>query len=162
MAAHMAVSETLSTFDATSAIHGYHYYKDVWTAVIGEQRNCEREFGNRHDSFAVAIMKDGQVVGHVPRTISCMCTLFIRRGGSILAIVIGARRRCTCRGVDNGGVELPCVYRFAGPSSFTRKTQRALADEDDISHISDVTEMQGKLLAASWACIITSCSYRKL
>ena len=64
--------------------------------------------------------------------------------------------------MDNGGVELPCVYRFAGPSSFTRKTQRALADEDDISHISDVTEMQGKLLAASWACIITSCSYRKL
>ena len=90
MAAHMAVSETLSTFDATSAIHGYHYYKDVWTAVIGEQRNCEREFGNRHDSFAVAIMKDGQVVGHVPRTISCMCTLFIRHGGSILATVIGA------------------------------------------------------------------------
>ena len=91
--------KALMTFDATFVIHGYHVYKDIWTAVIGERRNCEREFGNRHDPFAVAIMKDGQVIGHVPRTISCVCTLFIRHGGSILATVTGARRHCTCQGV---------------------------------------------------------------
>ena len=51
--------EALMTFDATFVIHGYHVYKDIWTAVIGEWRNCEREFGNHHDPFAVTIMKDG-------------------------------------------------------------------------------------------------------
>ena len=60
MAASMATSgKALMTFDATFVIHGYHVYKDIWTAVIGEWRNCEREFGNHHDPFAVTIMKDG-------------------------------------------------------------------------------------------------------
>ena len=138
----MAASEPISTFDLTSVIHGHHIYKDSWTAVIGEGRNCEREFSNRHDSFAVAIMKDTQVVGHIPRTISCTCTLFIRRGGSILATVTGSRRHCTCRGLDKGGVELPCIYRFTGPSKFTAKTRRSLLDNDD-NTVSEVTEVQG-------------------
>ena len=84
MAASMAtIGEALMIFDATCVIHGYHVYKDIWTAVIGERHNCEHEFGNGHDPFAVAIMKDGQVARHVPCTISCMCTLLIRQGGSI-------------------------------------------------------------------------------
>jgi len=83
----MAVSGTISTFDLTTAIHGYHIYKDILTAGIGEERNCECALGNHHNLFAVAIMKDSQVVGHVPCLISCSCTLFIRRGGSILATV---------------------------------------------------------------------------
>jgi len=65
----------------------YHIYKDIWTVGIGEERNCERVLGNHHDLFAVAIMKDSQVVGHVPCLISRTCTLFIRHGGSILATV---------------------------------------------------------------------------
>ena len=84
---------------------------------------------------------DDQVIGHVPRQISCMCTLFIRHGGSILATVTGARRHCTCRSVDKGGVELPCIYRFTGPSTFTRKSQSF----NDTAHITDVTEAEGEL-----------------
>ena len=45
---------------------------------------CERETGN---SYSMAIKKviDGTlpVVGHVPRKISSICLIFIRRGGSI-------------------------------------------------------------------------------
>ena len=60
MEASMVTSgEALITFDATCVIHGYHLYKDIWMAVIGEQHNCEREFGNHHDPFAITIMKDG-------------------------------------------------------------------------------------------------------
>ena len=88
--AGLAVSGTISTFDLSSVIHRYHVCKDVWIAVIGEERNCECERGNRYDPFAVAIMKDSQIVEHILRTISCICTLFIRRGGSILATVTGA------------------------------------------------------------------------
>jgi len=88
------------------------------------------------------IMKDSQVAGHVPGTISCTCTLFIRRGGSILATVTGPRRHCTCRGLDKGGVELPCIYRITGPSNFTANTRKSLLDDDD-NTISEVTEVQG-------------------
>ena len=94
------------------------------TAGIGEECNCECEFDNRHNPFAVAIMKDSQVVGHIPCTISCTCTLFIRHGSSILATVPGARRHCTYRRLDKGGVELPCIYRFTGLSTFAQKIWR--------------------------------------
>ena len=33
---------------------------------------------------AVAIRKSGDTVGHVPRSISTLCSVFIRRGGTIL------------------------------------------------------------------------------
>ena len=58
----------ISIFDLTSEIHGHHVYKEIWTAIVGEKRNCECEFGNLHDPYAVAIMKDSQVVGHVFHT----------------------------------------------------------------------------------------------
>ena len=32
-----------------SVIRGYHVYKDIWTAVIGEILFCEQEFGNEED-----------------------------------------------------------------------------------------------------------------
>jgi len=62
----------------------------MWTADIGEEHNCKHEPDNHHEPFAVAIMKDSQVVRHIPHTISCIYTLFIRQGGSILAHVTGA------------------------------------------------------------------------
>lgn len=42
-------------------------YKDIWTAVVGEEFPCRREDGNRLDPFAVAVMRGGDVIGHVPR-----------------------------------------------------------------------------------------------
>ena len=38
------------------------------------------EVGNRHDPYAVTVKKDELVVGHLPRKISCICSIFIRRG----------------------------------------------------------------------------------
>ena len=35
-------------------VSGYHTYKDIWAAVLGEELPCQREIGNRVDTFAVA------------------------------------------------------------------------------------------------------------
>ena len=68
-------------------MRGYHAYKHIWAAVYGEELPCEREAGNQVDAFAVAVMKDGTVVGHVPKKISSR--LYLRRGGSIICRVTG-------------------------------------------------------------------------
>ena len=81
----------ISTFDLTSEIHGYHVYKEIWTVIVGEECNCECEFGNRHDPYAVAVMKDSHV-DHIPHTISCVCSMFIRRHGSIVSVITGLQR----------------------------------------------------------------------
>ena len=54
------------SFSVEAMVRGYHVYKDIWTAVHGEELlTCVREAGNRVDAFAVAVIKDGTVVGHM-------------------------------------------------------------------------------------------------
>ena len=65
-------------FETDSSVRGYHVYQDNWTPVIGERLNCEREEENPRDRYAVAIRKSGDTVGHVPRSISMLCSVFIR------------------------------------------------------------------------------------
>ena len=48
-------------------------YKAIWDAALGEQLRCQREPTNPHDAYAVAVLKSGVVVGHVPRRISSVC-----------------------------------------------------------------------------------------
>ena len=56
-------------------------YKDIWDASssIGEDFICKREPGNQNDTHAMAITKEDVIFGHVPRTISPICSIFIRR-----------------------------------------------------------------------------------
>ena len=42
-------------------------YHDIWDALIGEALPCQREADNYEDPFAAAVVKSGNIVGHVPR-----------------------------------------------------------------------------------------------
>ena len=86
---------TVSRFTVEAVIRGYHVYKSIWlNLIMKEELSCEREIGNVLDTHAVAIRKtiDGEVttVGHVPRHISSICSIFIRRGGVIVCKVQGS------------------------------------------------------------------------
>ena len=37
-------------------MRGYHIYKDIWEANVGEELPCQRESGNRADPFAVVVV----------------------------------------------------------------------------------------------------------
>ncbi len=54
-----------ASFSIEAMVRGYHAYKDIWTAVVGEELPCQRERANPRDPFAVAVLKDEAVVGHV-------------------------------------------------------------------------------------------------
>ena len=43
-------------------VRGYHVYKDLWTAVVGEGLQCGRESGNFRDPFAVAVKKNSDML----------------------------------------------------------------------------------------------------
>ena len=51
-------------------IHGHHVYKNVWTSFVSEVLLVQQEDHNPEDCFAVAILKSGEIFGHVPREIS--------------------------------------------------------------------------------------------
>ena len=69
----------MSSYRMESFIQGFHIYKGVWTPFIRERLGCAREKSNREDPFAVAMKRGTETVGYVLRTISCVCTLFLRQ-----------------------------------------------------------------------------------
>ena len=103
-------------FSIESMIRGYHVYKNIWDdPSIDEELWCKREPGNPSDPYAVAVIKeivgDDVVVGHVPRAISSICSIFLRRGGYITSRVNGHRRYSS--DLPQGGQEIPCVLTFS-------------------------------------------------
>ncbi len=54
-----------ASFSVEAMVRGYHAYKDIWTAVVGEELPCQQKRANPRDPFAVAVLKDEAIVGHV-------------------------------------------------------------------------------------------------
>lgn len=51
-------------FSFTSCVRGHHIYKKkTWTPVLGEVLMCKRETYNSKDRYAVAVVKQDDVVG---------------------------------------------------------------------------------------------------
>ena len=78
------------------------------------------EDNNNHDPHAVAVMKDGQVVGHVPRELSRILYFFLKQPFSRVLCVITGRRKF---GV---GLEVPCIYKINGESRIIKRLKRLL------------------------------------
>ena len=103
-------------FAVSSVSRGYHEYKAVWVnPTLGEVLSCEREAGNNHDMYAVAFKKfiDGSyvVVGHVPHTISPICSVFIQKGGTIKGTVNGGPQYSF--NLPQGGQHVPYILKFS-------------------------------------------------
>ncbi len=94
----------------SSCVHGHHIYQDVWSPVVRETLSCIRETNNDEDRHAIAVFKQGSVVGHLPRRINKLCSIFIRRGGTIEVTVSGSRRHS--RDLPQRGLEVPCEIKF--------------------------------------------------
>ena len=82
-----------------------------------------RTIGNLCDSQAVAIKKEIshmlQVVGHVPRRISSICLIFIRRGGITKCTVTGCHRYSS--DLSQRDREVPCKLTFILSPRFLKK-----------------------------------------
>ena len=108
------------------SIRGYHVYRAIWSAALGEILQCERESDNLHDRYAVSVMRHGTIIGHLPRRISCVSSLFLRRGGQISCKVTGSRRYSA--DLSQGGLEIPCDVTFSGNSKEIKKLLKLLAN----------------------------------
>ena len=83
----------------------------MWNPCVGETVGCECEGRNAEDPYTVALRKDGVMVGHILRTISCVCTaLFLRRDGAIQCPVTGPKKYSN--NLLQGWLELPCTDQF--------------------------------------------------
>ena len=111
-------------FSTDTVIRGHHIYKEIWVPVIGECVQCKIEPGNDHNLYAVAMRKHDRIVGHVPRTISTLCHLFLSSIGTINCIVNDVRRYST--DLPQAGLDVPCKLTFQGNQAMIEEVNRLL------------------------------------
>ena len=56
-------------FEFQSYATGHHVCKSIWTPALGEKLSTATEPENHHDKDAVKVLKENEVVGHVPSDI---------------------------------------------------------------------------------------------
>ena len=82
----------------------------------------EREEDNQHDQHAVAVVIRMAISLVTCRVLSRVSFFFLERGGDITCRITGRRK-------FGNGLEVPCVYLYAGSVRMTRKLGRLLAEE---------------------------------
>ena len=107
--------------EVNSYIRGIHAYDRNWKPHVGEILPLQREPDNPKDSFAVAVHKQADIKGHVPRRLSHLFSTFLQRDFSEgEAEVTGERLN---RGAGYG-VEVPCTYRLFGKKLYLDRLQK--------------------------------------
>ena len=101
---------------------GYHVHKAIWRAAITETLDCGREPTNASDRYAVAVVRGCVIIGHLPRKISRVCSIFLRRGGTIRCVVVGTKRYS--QDLPQGGLEIPCRLQFEGETKEIEKVKK--------------------------------------
>ena len=113
-------------------------YKEVWDAELDKELTCKREVGNWSNTFAVVMRKDSVTVGHVPRFISPICSIFLWRSGNIKCKVTGNRQYSS-----DLGLELSCILTFSiQDQRESSKTEKLINDSLRLMKEKLVIELQ--------------------
>lgn len=102
-----------------SVVCGYHNYLERHFGLYLLERSLNVTLSQiMCDPFAVAVLKDNTIVGHVPCKFSAICSVFIKRGGQV-----------TCKVTDlpQGGLGIPCHYTFHGTKVEVQNLKRYFA-----------------------------------
>ena len=111
----------MSSVQVSSMVYGFYEYQNIWSVTVGEEVPCSREVGNGHDLFAVVVKRSGNVVGHVSKRISLICSSFLRRGGTITCWITGTRHYSA--DLPQGGLE---ILIFRGKKSDLNKIEKLM------------------------------------
>ena len=105
------------TFEFTSAVRGYHYFRTYWTSEPEQILNCYHERGNPFDRFAIKVCESGKnnAVGHLPKEISRVTKYLLDRGATATATLTSERYRRSP--LVQGDIEIPCKVSVTMPGT---------------------------------------------
>ena len=107
----------------------------IWTPVIEECLVCRREPQNVEDKDAVAVVKDGFLVGHVPKCFSLWMSMFLWLPKSSFNCKRTGNR--VNREAGNG-LEIACEYSVNN-KNFLWKASLILTLEEDLRNVKQWT-----------------------
>ena len=111
-------------------------YKDNWEIEIWEALGLQHEPKNQHDKNSIAVIRDGHVVGHIPRALAST-----KQGTGIVQHFLTktdskAEVEVVGKAVNRGGgygMEVPCVYRFSGQKRYIKLLKNLFDIENNLS-----------------------------
>lgn len=106
----------------STAVRGYHVYKDVWSPELGHKLECQHEPMNVHDSHAMGVYYNKKLVGHLPKDISTYFHFFTIHSGEVRGEVTGPRRYCK----EAGGMEIPCKLTATGGKKMVERLKQLI------------------------------------
>ena len=114
---HLMANNTNKVFVFSSAVRGFHVYRDIWNPTENEELECLYERNNMFDPFAIKTCRqlDGILVGHLPREISRPTKFLLDRGATIQATLSATHYRRSP--LFQGGLEIPCNITVSMPGS---------------------------------------------
>lgn len=118
MASQPVASSEINSFSFDSFIRGYHVYMEHWEPWIGEVLPLERDPTNPEDKCAVAIIRCGQTVGHIPFNLAPVVSAFLKRSMNKGLVEVTGNK------VNRGagyGLEIPCKYQFFGSNLYIER-----------------------------------------
>ena len=86
------VIDKANSFSFNSYARGYHAYMKIWNPVDGAVLVCTRETDNPHDNYAVSIIRNSYVVGHVPLGLSKTFSNFLSLPVSTMLCIVTGKR----------------------------------------------------------------------
>ena len=110
-------------FEFQSYVTEHHVYEDTWTPILGEKLSTATEPEHYHNKYAVKVLKENEVVWHVPRDISKYCTSALLFGGTT-ECKITRIRQSNC----GNGLEIPCKYIVKGPFHMILNVEKIIKD----------------------------------
>ena len=97
-------------YDLNSFVRGLYAYMDIWTPKVGGENFClNPENENQHDKFAVAIVLEERIVGHVPEKLSKIFHQFMKVPDCAIGSKVTGKRVNRETGC---GLEISVQYRF--------------------------------------------------
>ena len=108
-------------YEYSSAVRGYHYFRNYWQPTLGEELDCMHEKDNPFDFFAIKVSKSTtrQTVGHLPMKNSRATKFLLDRGAKVTAR-LSSSNYCVSPLVQ-GGLEIPCTVAIYMPRTLKNK-----------------------------------------
>ena len=119
---------SLESFLVDSFVMGYHDYQHDWTPCENEILPCIMEPTNVLDKYAVAVVKENKVIGHLMKG----------QKGNFAKIIFyflnaSSSNVCNCKVIGKPvnlgsgmGMQVPCKLIFSGQEIFISKLKKLL------------------------------------
>ena len=99
-----------ATFEYSSTIRGYHFYKSTCLPEKGEKLDCTCEPDNMFDWFVIKVCdKNDKIVGHLPKEVSRITKFPLNRGATITAEITSDHYGRSP--LVQSGLEVPCKIK---------------------------------------------------